>query len=93
MGAMLRGKGHRTLNAANAEDAIRIAESDRPNLILTDLDLPTFPTLMRMVRDHKDLNDMLVVIIDIHHPEVSEQADLRVLSNFDQLDQLLESCK
>jgi CheY-like chemotaxis protein len=93
MGAMLRGKGHRTLNAANAEDAIRIAESDRPNLILTDLDLPTFPTLMRMVRDHKDLNDMLVAIIDIHHPEVSEQADLRVLSNFDQLDELLESCK
>ncbi|MDX6559162.1 MAG: hypothetical protein QOF72_2211, partial [Blastocatellia bacterium] len=86
MGAMLRGKGHRILNAASAEDAIRIAERDRPNLILTDLDLPTFPILMRMVRDHKDLNDMLVAIIDIHHPEVSEQADLRVLSNFDQLD-------
>ena len=48
---------------------------------------------MRMVRDHKDLNDILVAIIDIHNPEVSEQADLKVLSDFDQLDQLLESCK
>jgi CheY-like chemotaxis protein len=93
MGAILRGKGHRILNASNAEDAIRIAESDRPNLILTDLDLATFPTLMRMVRDHKDLNDMLVAIIDIHNPEVSEQADLKVLSDFDQLDELLDSSK
>jgi hypothetical protein len=36
---------------------------------------------------------MLVAIIDIHNPEVSEQVDLKVLSNFDQLDELLESCK
>ncbi|MDX6530230.1 MAG: hypothetical protein QOH41_2520 [Blastocatellia bacterium] len=93
MGAMLRGKGHRTLNAANAEDAIQIAESDRPNLILTDLDLPTLASLMGLVRAHKDLNDMPVAIIDIHNPEVSDQADLKVLSDFDQLDDLLESCQ
>jgi hypothetical protein len=48
---------------------------------------------MGLVRAHKDLNDMPVAIIDIHNPEVSDQADLKVLSDFDQLDDLLESCQ
>jgi DNA-binding response OmpR family regulator len=86
MGAMLRRKGHRTLNAADAEEAIKVAETRRPNIILTDLDLPTFDSLIRRVRAHKDLSNMLVAIIDI---DLSEQDDLRVLSNFDQLDELL----
>lgn len=93
MGAVLRKKGHRILNAANAEDAIQIAESDRPSMILTDLDLPTFETLVRLVRDHKDLNNMLLAIIDINDPDVNQQDGLKVLSNFDQLDELLDSSR
>ncbi|HMJ24333.1 MAG TPA: response regulator [Pyrinomonadaceae bacterium] len=93
MGEMLRRKGHRILNAANAEEAIRIAENKRPAMILTDLDLPTFDTLVRSVRAHKDLNTMLVAIIDINDPDLREQDDLKVISNFDQLDELLASAK
>ena len=93
MGAVLRKKGHLILNAANAEEAIRVAEKDRPNMILTDLDLPTFDTLVRRVRDHKDLNNMLVAIIDIDHPEVNQEDGLKILSNFDQLDELLDSSR
>jgi CheY-like chemotaxis protein len=93
MGAMLRKKGHRILNAANATDAIQIAEQDRPNMILTDLDLPTFDALVRLVRDHKDLNKMLVATIDIDEPDVNQQDGLKVLSNIDQLDELLDSFK
>ena len=89
MGLMLGNKGHRILSADNAEEAIRIAEHDRPTMILTDLDLPTFDTLVRLVRAHKDLNNMVVAIIDINHPEVNPQDGLRVLSNFDELDELL----
>jgi CheY-like chemotaxis protein len=93
MGTMLRKKGHRILNAANAEEAIQVAEKDRPNMILSDLDLPTFDTLVRRVRDHRDLNNMLVAIIDINHPEVNQEDGLKILSNFDQLDELLDSSR
>jgi DNA-binding response OmpR family regulator len=86
MEAMLRRKGHRTLNAADAEEAIKVAETRRPNIILTDLDLPTFDSLIQMVRAHKELSNMPVAIIDI---DLSDRDDLKVLSNFDQLDELL----
>jgi DNA-binding response OmpR family regulator len=93
MGAMLRQKGHRTLNAANADEAIRIAEVDRPNLILTDLDLPTFDALLQQVRAHTVLKNMLVAIIDINEPDTNPQDGLRVIHNFDQLDDLLDSAE
>ena len=91
MGEMLRKKGHRTLNAANAEDAIQIAEQDRPNMILTDLDLPTFDVLVRLVHAHKDLGNLPVAIIDINGAEVKQTDGVRILSNFEQLDELLAS--
>jgi CheY-like chemotaxis protein len=91
MGEMLRKKGHRILNAANAEEAIQVAEHDRPHMILTDLDLPTFDALVRLVRTHQDLGNVIVAIIDINGAEVKPQDGLKVLTNFDQLDELLES--
>jgi len=92
MGEMLRRRGHRILNAANAEDAVKIAEHDRPNIILTDLDLPTFDALVQLVHTHKDLGNLPVAIIDINAHEVRKQDGLRILANFEQLDELLESC-
>jgi CheY-like chemotaxis protein len=91
MDEMLRRKGHRTLNAANAEEAIQIAEQDRPNMILTDLDLPTFDVLVRLVHAHKDLGNLPVAIIDINGPEVKHNDGVKILSNFEQLDELLKS--
>jgi len=93
MGAMLRQKGHLILNAVNADEAIRIAENDRPSMILTDLDLPTFDALLRRVRAHAILKNMLVAIIDINEPEINPQDNLKVLHNFEQLDELLESAE
>jgi CheY-like chemotaxis protein len=93
MGAMLRRKGHRILQAANAADAIRMAEHQRPNMILTDLDLPTFDSLVRLVRGHEELSHMLVAVIDIDDPDLREQDGLKVLSNFDQFDDLLDDAK
>lgn len=89
MGAMLRRKGHRILNAADVEDAIEIAERVRPSLILTDLDLPSLETLLRRVNSHKDISDTVVAVIDINNPHLPEHLQLRVLSDFDQLDELL----
>jgi CheY-like chemotaxis protein len=94
MGEMLRKRGHQILNAANAEDAIQIAERDRPNMILTDLDLPTFDALVELVRAHKDLGNlpMAVIDIDINRPELEPSYDVKILSDFDQLDSFIQSC-
>src|SRR5258706_4437860 len=91
MGEILRQKGHRILNAANAEDPIQIAEQDRPNMILTDPDLPTFDDLVRLVHAHKDLGNLSVAIVDIAGPKVKPSDALKVLSNFEQLHALLQA--
>ena len=90
MNRLLTKRGHRVLQASNAEEAIRIAEANRPTIILTDLDLPTFDTLMKLVEEHKDLRNLLVAIIDIDTPKVSD-GRLKVLADFDSLDDLIDS--
>jgi len=89
MRAILRGKGHDTLSATNAGEAIQIAENNPPTMILTDLDLPTFDALVQQVRSHKDLNAIPIAIIDINHPNVNAEHGLSVFSDFNQLDALL----
>ena len=88
MATMLRGKGHTVIFAADAHEAIKQAEREPPALILTDLDLPTFDSLLNLVRAHEQLRKVDVVVIDINHPHLSRN-DVKVLSNFDQLDNLL----
>ena len=90
MGAALHKRGHRVMNAANAEEAIRMAEQNRPTMILTDLDLPTFDKLLSLLRAHDDLKNIVVAIIDINHPEV-EDSSVNVLKDFQALDDLIES--
>src|ERR1700704_77327 len=91
MKSMLLGKGHRVFQAANAQTAIEIAEKERPKLILTDLDLPTFDQLIHLVRAHNDLKNVPIAIIDINSPKVDKKNGLKVLADFDQLDELLGS--
>ena len=91
MNAMLHARGHDVLSAVDAKQAIKIAETQRPKMILTDLDLPTLGLLVRLIREHKDLKDLLVAIIDINEPEVNKEDGLKVLANFGQLDELLQS--
>ena len=91
MNAMLHARGHNVMSAVDAEQAIKIAEEQRPKLILTDLDLPTLGLLVRLIREHKDLKDTLVAIIDINGPDVNKEDGLKVLTNFGQLDELLQS--
>jgi len=93
MDTMLSGKGHRVLRASTADEAIRIAEDDHPTMILTDLDLPTFDLLVRLIRDHQRLNSMVIAVIDINGPEVNAKSDLKILGDFKQLDELLASIR
>jgi DNA-binding response OmpR family regulator len=90
MAAALAQRGHRVMHAANAEGAIRMAEHNRPTLILTDLDLPTFDDLLRLLRGHADLKHMLVAIIDVDQPNVKDSS-VRVLEDFQALDDLMDA--
>jgi CheY-like chemotaxis protein len=91
MHAVLREKGHYTLSATNAGEAIQIAENNLLAMILTDLDLPTFDALVQQVRSHKDLKTIPIAIIDINNPTVNIENGLKVFSDLNQLDALLAS--
>ena len=88
MNAMLIRKGYRVVHANNADGAIELAEQDRPAMILTDLDLPTLDPLMARLQAHATLKNLLVAVIDLDPPR-NLRADLTVLNNFDELDELL----
>ena len=90
MNAMLIRKGYKVQNAIDADGAMKLAEQDRPAMILTDLDLPTLDSMMARLRAHKTLKNLLVAIVDIDHAQ-NLRADLTILNNFDELDQLLAS--
>ena len=91
MGDMLKGKGYRVTYATDAESAIRVAENDRPRMILTDRDLPTVDLLIQLVRRHAELSRMAVAIIDIDGPKTNSLDRITVLENLTQLDELLLS--
>ena len=77
------------MHASNAEAAIQIAETKRPAIILTDLELPTFDKLLSLLRGHADLKDTVVAIIDLNHPDVD--GDIKVLHDFQALDDLIQA--
>jgi CheY-like chemotaxis protein len=93
MEAMLHRKGHRVVLASDAEEAIKIAEINLPALILTDMDLPTFDSLVQGIRAHQTLNKVVVVIIDINDPMVNARSDVKVVGDFTELDALLASMR
>ena len=90
MASALDKRGHRVLHAANAEDAIQMAEANRPAMILTDLDLPTFDRLLNLLRDHTTLKNLKVAIIDINNPHVTDSS-VNVLTDFQGLDDLMDT--
>lgn len=90
MDRALTGRGYQVIRARNANDAIKLAEQDHLSLILTDLELPTFNSLMDQLRAHDKLKHMVVAIIDINHPQ-NVRPDLTIVKNFDELDALLGS--
>jgi len=91
MNALLSAKGHDVLFAADAQEAFKIAETSRPTLVLTDLDLPTLGLLVRLIREHPDLKETPVAIMDINEPVIGTELDLKVLANMDELEKLIQS--
>lgn len=61
-------KGYRVVEGANGEEALRVAMTERPDLILMDLQMPILDGFMatRLIREFEDLGDVPVVAITAH---------------------------
>jgi CheY-like chemotaxis protein len=65
---LLEMTGYRVLEAVNGEEAVELAQRERPQLILMDLSLPQLDGLAatRRIRQHADLRDVPIVAVSAH---------------------------
>jgi DNA-binding NtrC family response regulator len=66
LSAFLKGRGHETMIAATAEDALAIVQSQRPHIVFLDIRLPGKDglTALREIREAGD--DIQVVVMTAH---------------------------
>ena len=62
---VLSDEGHRVLVAANGREALRRAEEERPDLVITDFMMPVMDgaQLMKAMAAHPDLKDVPVFLM------------------------------
>src|ERR1044071_4826207 len=72
----LQQQGYRVVTANNGEDAVSVATSVLPNLILMDINLPTLDGLgaTRRIRDHDALREVPVIAITAFSTEGFQRA-------------------
>ena len=68
MRRLLEMSGYHVLEAINGEEAVEMAERERPGLILMDLSLPLLDGLAatRRIRQHEDLREVPIVAVSAH---------------------------
>ncbi len=68
MRRLLEMSGYHVLEAMNGEEAVELAQSEHPNLILMDLSLPLLDGLSatRRIREFADLRKMPIVAVSAH---------------------------
>lgn len=68
MRRLLEMTGYRVVEAMNGEEAVRLAESEVPKLILMDLSLPVIDGLAatRLIRKLPDLSDTPIIAVSAH---------------------------
>ena len=68
MRRLLEMSGYRVLEAVNGEEAVTLACSELPELILMDLSLPQLDGLAatRRIRQHPELRDLPIVAVSAH---------------------------
>ena len=85
----IEGYGFLVAEAADAAEAIRVAERVRPELIFTEEQLPTFRALEKCVREHPELSPVPIVMVNPDAEDGARYGDAVVLTDFDQLERLL----
>jgi len=90
MKRVLRRYGYRILEAPDEATAIEIAERERPELILTEEQFPSFDTLTTRLRQLPALQDLPLVIVNPDAAEHTRYGDAHVLNDFAQIETLLQ---
>ncbi len=101
MRRLLEMSGYRVVEAENGEQAVELARSERPDLILMDLSLPLLDGLAatRRIRGFAELSHVPVVAVSAHdtadfHAEALAAGCNEYLTkpiDFDELERLLKS--
>lgn len=67
---LLEMKGYRIVEAGDGQQAIEVAERERPRMVIMDLQLPRIHgfALTRHLRQHPYLNDVPIIIVSGHDP-------------------------
>lgn len=70
MKTLLEMKGYRIVEAGDGQQAIEVAERERPGMVIMDLQLPRLHgfALTRHFRQHAHLSDIPIVILSGHDP-------------------------
>jgi two-component system cell cycle response regulator DivK len=68
MRRLLEMSGYRVVEAVNGEQAVELAQSERPHLILMDLSLPILDGLAatRRIRQHEELRRVPIIAVSAH---------------------------
>ena len=72
----LQQQGYKVVTASNGEDAVRVAEQTRPNLVLMDINLPELDGLgaTRRILENEALRDVPVVVVTAFGTEGFQRA-------------------
>lgn len=70
MKTLLGMKGYRVVEAGDGQEAIEVAERERPGMVIMDLQLPRLGgfALARHLRQHSELSAIPIIIISGHDP-------------------------
>lgn len=81
--------GYSVAQATDAAEAVDVAEQESIELILTEEELPTFQALMARLREHPDLRNIPLVIVNPDADEGTRYGDALVLTDYDRIASLL----
>jgi CheY-like chemotaxis protein len=85
MERLLRRHGYRVVSATDALEAVEVASRVSPHLIFTEEALPTLSDLNALVRQHPNLHQVPLVIVNPDEEEATRYGDIIVLTDYDQL--------
>jgi len=80
---ILRHQGHVTLEAVNGLDGVRLAEQERPDLVLMDIQLPDIDGIEALGRIRKDTSLDAIPVLAVSASVMPDDQQKIISSGFD----------
>ena len=80
---ILRHQGHETLEAVNGLDGVRLAEQERPDLVLMDIQLPDIDGIEALGRIRKDASLDAIPVLAVSASVMPDDQQKIISSGFD----------